>query len=767
MKATLKGGNRFVRFLLSHGEKIGIIAIGACAVMLVWSSLGRDRLDDSQQPDDLNALNSKAVSAVTSFTYSQLPPEEKHPARNYSGQAIEAVKPESFPPWQITMDRPVVTTSGPRTDPVLLTAIDLEVSSDSGYWALGDRETADQRRFDIIKKGKEAALKRQQELERNNRGNNRGNNRDTPGRGGEGGYGEGRMGSGEGGMGYGPNASTGGRGNRENGRRRPKIKEQAVILRPRAGVKLTGIERVEEKSWVTIVGRVPIQDQYQLYEDALANSSGYMPTSDIPNYIGYVVERAEVTPAGQGEWIERDKIAKKSLEKTMGSWPDNPPKVVDPKVYHPFLTYPLPPLLLRGWGEEVTHSTMPLAADVRGRRENEADESSDESSEDKPEGEPEGEKDIFDDGSGNRRDLAAGGRPGEMYGGGYGGEGRGEGMYDGGYGRGEEMYGGGYGGGYGGEGRGEGMGYGEGGMGYGEGGMGYGGGYDGGYGGEGRGEGFGMGYGGGYGRLGSGGTGIGKINLGTFQYDPRESHILLRYFDSEVQPGHRYVYRFRLVLSDVNHDVQEKHLAPEVVARRKKSKKSKYRFTDWSEPSPPIGVALSGRVFVAGAEPARERVVDDEPTATLMVRALNAKPPAEIALSKSFSRGSVINTHEKAAVIWADRYKLEDGTDFDFLTGITLLDCTGGDSLGGKELNAPARALVMDSSGRLTVHSELEDQTDVEEFEQTIATGNNRRGGGYGGRGGEGGYGEGGYGEGRMGEGRMGEGGYGGGEMDR
>ena len=40
MKSKLKSGNPLVRFLLAHGEKLGITAILVCAGMLFWASLG-------------------------------------------------------------------------------------------------------------------------------------------------------------------------------------------------------------------------------------------------------------------------------------------------------------------------------------------------------------------------------------------------------------------------------------------------------------------------------------------------------------------------------------------------------------------------------------------------------------------------------------------------------------------------------------------------------------------------------------------------------
>ena len=48
MKAKLKGANGFVRFLLQHGEKVGIAAILAVAGMLIWSSLGRPVVEETQ-----------------------------------------------------------------------------------------------------------------------------------------------------------------------------------------------------------------------------------------------------------------------------------------------------------------------------------------------------------------------------------------------------------------------------------------------------------------------------------------------------------------------------------------------------------------------------------------------------------------------------------------------------------------------------------------------------------------------------------------------
>ena len=118
-----------------------------------------------------------------------------------------------------------------------------------------------------------------------------------------------------------------------------------------------------------------------------------------------------------------------------------------------------------------------------------------------------------------------------------------------------------------------------------------------------------------------------------------------------------------------------------------------------------------------------------------------------------------MNVVDKANVIWANRFDELKSPEFNFLTGITVLDFTGGEKLGkSKDLLAPSRALLMDAAGHLFVQDEMEDMETVTEYQSIVEAGENTRG-----RGGRGGFGgaEGGYGGGGEG-GFGGEGGYGG-----
>ncbi len=688
--ANLKSGNAIVRLLLRHGEKIGMAGIVVCAGMLFWSAIGRERLGGDRQPENLVKLADNANRHVLSFTWDNLPEEEVIRAETISGEAMEQVVAEHYPRWKYPMNRPVLDPVSLRTDPALLLAEELEVHGDSGLWASADKA--------IIEKQRLAALAEQQKQAKADKAAEDRRRADDPSE--RGGRGAGIFG--------------GGRGEQtERGGRTTPRRDGPIVVNPNSSARLQGFEQISAKSWVTVLAKVPVEKQYEIYDEALQGSSGYDNGRDIPIYRGYVVERAEITETGQGEWKKIASVNSRSLDRELESYPFDALDLIDPRYNHPILTHPLPPLILRDWDKRVSHSSMPLAseAEPEGSRELEEAEESDE---------PAGEEDMFAG--------PAGGRRGEIPGGGYGGRtGRGE--------RGGRMEGGYPGGGYGGRGE-----------------MGYGGEYGGG-----RME---MGQGGAYGGRGGMMGGGRSGSVGVFSWDGKTTHVLFRYFDDNVEPGHQYRYRVRLALADVNHDVNEKHLDRTVLDRRSKIENKslkKFRLTDWSEPSPVASVPLPARIYLVSAEAANENNFSDEPEAKILVKAFNSTLPAEIALEEDFARGSVLNLQEKAKVIWADSTKLEpeqEKEEFNFRTGITVIDFRGGEKLS-RDMTAPARALLMDPSGRLFLQEELDDSEPVAEYQQVIEGGDQRggRNSPYGGGRGEGGgygdpYGEmGGYGE--------------------
>jgi len=726
MKANLKGGNALIRVMLSHGEKLGMFGIVVCTGMLVWSALGVERLEERHTPGELTKQSTEAEQKVSASSYREYPDEDKVIAKELSpGEAeIKRILLEHFPRPFNPFNRPILDPIALRKDPMLFPAEDLEANGDYGLWLVADADT--------IRAKTLAAIDEQQRLDREAE-----EARDRAV----------QEGGAPGERGFRP-AFGGERGARDdatNGRRAPK---GPIVVRPRTGARLQGYEDVVARSWVTVLARVPVKQQYQQYDDTLLSARGYQEAHDIPIYKGYVVQRAEITDQGQGEWKEIAMVGQKTIVEEIATYPVNVPDVIDPGVKHPLLTHPLPPLILREWDKRVSHSSMPLASELDPYEELEDDQDTDAAEE------PLGEQGLFSDPTtegdrarrgfgrdGARSESGRRGGPGQSMRqrGGYGGLG-GE-FGGGGYGGGE-FGGGGYGGrefgagGYGGEGI---MGRGGYGMG-GDGGEGMGGGY-GGFGG------YGGGYGGGVASLGRGSG----VTLDTFRWDRETSHVLLRFFDDskDVVPGHRYRYRVRLALKDVNRGVNEKYLDPTVNERRGANDKG-FRYTQWSKPSGIATVPHPARVHLISAKPAKKSNFAAEGELELLVKALNSQFAAEIFKADFFTRGSVINLRDKASVIVSGEFDPEEDPDeFEFRTGITLVDFQGGHRLHNKnrDLVAPTRALLMDAAGKLFIQSELEDAEGVAEYQEALEQETDsrlRNRGGPGGYGGEGEFGGGG-----------------------
>ena len=651
MQVKLKNSNGLSRFMLAHGEKLGMAAVATVAGLLIYFSLGRDKLGDDKQPPILSQKAQAAEQHVQAVTWESIPVPDKTIAANVIIPArdgvITPVKPGDFPPIASPNPSPIPPIL-PRKDPVLLTLIEPEANGGAGIWMSGDQKAYKANMLKLAQKAQEEEKRREAEREEemedegDRRGRRRGRDRDREG------YGEG--------MDFGAGS---------------KSRDGAIVVQPTGGSVVTGVEDIRNRFWVTVLAKVPIKQQYQMYEDALANARGFNPSVDIPEYLGYQIQRMEITPGGAGKWIALTDVTARGvnggIEGVMKTWPLRTPEVVNPKYIHPILTYPLPPMVIREWGKEVTHSELPLPS---------PDDYLEEMA--PPEAEPTPGEAAEGD---NAFEAAAASRAAPPVGG-YGERGGYEMRGAGGIGRASEM-----------------------------------GAPRSGYGGYAR--------PGGIGRPGEGGMmggmmGGGDLTLGEYVYDPKNEFILFRYFDSRVEPGRQYKYRVRLVLVDVNAMASEKTLDPAVIARKQKG--GKFLFTEWSEETNVATVPQPGLVYVAGAKPASAGNPNAEPEAELIIKSLEPVHAAEIGISSMFTRGAVLDLRQKAQVIWSSLFKPEEGVespDFDFYSGLTLLDFDGGEKLTAN-MQAPARALLMNAGGRMVLQSELDDDLKVRQFEAVI-----------------------------------------------
>ncbi|QDU58419.1 hypothetical protein [Aeoliella mucimassa] len=683
MKGKGNGLAAIKRLALQHGEKVVMVLVVLLAGWLVYATLSHESLPQDKSAQKLVEKANQLDSTVTNYTWQQAVSDSPSDLRIHeemqSAGNVEIASEPYFDPTAPGIDSAMVEPIELRKDPKLLPVADFELNAVTGLFAFNDpdrvRELERQRQLD------EAERMREQEENQNRMAENQPGG--GGGRGGRGGRGVGDFGGGRGGE------FGGGFG----GVTDMTDKRPVPFQIPRAGVEISGEERIRQLSCAVVLAKVPLPEQLKEYKKALANTKSYEPTSDFPQYLGYFVERAEVTDEGELQWsavkfpngmydgrTERSRtvsaVSTEAIDKITFNWAGGMEDVYDPRYGYESLTMPLAPLVGRSWDAMAYMSEVPLASEAEAEMEREAVQPE--------EGAAPVENDGMDLFGGPDNGMMGGGRGGEF--GGRGGEFGGRGGEFGGRG----------GGGF--SGRGGGFG-GRGGEFGGEGGMG-------GRGGGGFSGGRGGGMGGSVGRAGN--------NLKFNEQGELEVEVpflMLRFFDMSVQPGKSYKYRVRLVMADPNYQQRRDNLDPTVVARNPK----KNILGDWSDASPTIAIPSAGRVRVADADPLRDSAYS-EPQVQMLVEAFdidergNARQAAlEL---EDVRRGTVMNYHGEIEMLVDQGRFIKKVEDFTIDTGIVVLDLDGGQKLS-RDMMEPTHALLMDTTGRMYLRDELDDEMEV------------------------------------------------------
>ncbi len=314
---------------------------------------------------------------------------------------------------------------------------------------------------------------------------------------------------------------------------------------------------------MSVVAKVPVKEQRNVYRDTFQNARGeYDEQVDVPVYVGYYVQRAELLPGedpsqlAEARWqavpvcdakgspnpmelgSAMSAATAASLNELAASeWAQGVTEVVDPRYLDPsgILAYPLPPLVGREWGREATHPDIPLGS---GAAEDLTTVAAEAAPAARPERGAKGDQfSLPEQGYAlGRRD--AGGRAGQRMN---------------------------------------------------------------------------------FGERDAGGTGAERRDGGRsgMSLQVMSDAYLVRFFDFKVTPGKRYSYRAQLVMADPNlaPHVKFTYLDAQAADRIKKLPKgpdgrpvpaSTFLRTDWSQPTSPVSVPLDGTVRMAGVQPADE-----------------------------------------------------------------------------------------------------------------------------------------------------------------
>ena len=239
---------------------------------------------------------------------------------------------------------------------------------------------------------------------------------------------------------------------------------------------------------------------------------------------------------------------------------------------------------------------------------------------------------------------------------------------------------------------------------------------------------------------------------------------LIRFYDTDVQPGRIYRYRVRVFLEDPNNPNTDptnglvmvppprRSLSLKVIDRLNKqqadeaTKKIYYVTSDWSEVSSPVSLPSPARAIAGEVEASRYSqsadggvIEQSEPQGSLVAVVWNPDKAIDVGYEDKAVRGSVLNFVRKQFDVLDPVtlvIKLLEG--FTLKSEYLVADLRGGDDLPGdgeKAVVAPGEYLVVDGMGQLTVIDELDDAKDFARytFADEVTTAPRTSGGGPGG----------------------------------
>ena len=615
MSIQLKNASKPKAFFLLHGEKIGVGLIALLAGWLVYASTGQESED--RQPSELSSLVQQTTNRMNGFTWEEALEADPPPplAEDFQAAADETILADQYAVsrqgWNPSPVPPIVL----RRDPVLLPPVALE---GHGYTLLVPfYSDANAKRLALEQRAEEERLERDRAARSrlaDDESGRRGRNADD-------------------------DLESG-----RNARRR-----QGRSNRRQQGASLNGDELIEIRSCAVVLAKVPVMDQLKVYRDTFENALGYQPAKDIPDYLGFFVERAEVRSDGELKWEParlRNGQGGKSLRAvtedtivaSVADWVEEAEPLLDDRYFHPVLTFPLPGLVDRNWGPEVVHSGLPLASDS---------DSSEDDAEDPDALSPldDEEDDLFGGAnSGRTSERASRRQPGRR----LGSRGNSE--------QGERSHG--------------------------------------------------------PAKRGIRGPRGSRGGRQTEDFAADFMMARYLDFDVRPGRRYKYRFRLILLDANGKGQTRGVYLEKDVKKRVDATKRTRLPFvmTEWSEPSRAISIPLAGSVLVAEAQQSVTSGTTVNLVVQSFGRGDDGRAMQGAIEKEKIRPGSVMNMRERDVEILDKGYWTK--MDFTFRTGVTLLDVEGGRKLS-KKITAPASVLLMDATGRLRVRDQVSDQSEV------------------------------------------------------
>ncbi len=623
-------------FLLMHGEKFAVAIVVALAGYFMFSGYNTKTIDPSKTTDDLVTMASSARNEVAQNHWEAIAPSRPKESNFRLQSELSRSETQAAPYRTDVFEGGVRSRGGKRGDPELLAPVNLQTEAFMGAIAANSTQKA---MIDSLP----AALPVGEKRGRRTR------EEDTT-------TAIERMMAEGYDFGYQPDKS-------------------ATQQTDTTGLALDNAKTIvpQYATFASVTAAVPHEKLVENYNAEFESAPDYNPNRDTPNYLGFEVQRVDVTTITDlstltdADWQTLPDVAPEEYAKRVEKWPGTADETANETYVSEKLTMKIPPILISRYDRLVDNPKVPQI---------------------------------------NKRPQAASG-------GGYGGGAN----YGSGYGQSSEPN---YGAGYG------------------------------------AGASYGAGYGGGAGSNYGGNAAVPEEDLSEQSKAETASEFkLLRFFDFNVQPGHIYVYRVRVVLEDPNYPrsktlqpktstmkpetvqrVQDLQMADEKrLAADKKAKRTSRLETKWSEPSPPVTIPSRSRLFASKVDKRMQQFkhasgADVNIIGSLASNVVYGEWDPKLAtfvpsFSDRFGVGTVFggDTGNESFIDVIDPIskKVKEVQGYRYANTVTVTDISGGDRLVDSppknDLASGGQIVAFDSaSGELIVSREFDDYTQFRLF---------------------------------------------------
>jgi hypothetical protein len=284
---------KFKELFVEHVEKAVFAVMGVCLLMFIISAIGHEKLPPDSVPLRLEAASKLANDHVQK---SELNEEEicSKDKPKYADRVQRDPVKLAIYESKVPINAPIIESRVTRDEPLFRSVRDLRVTPGVGPIATVDPNAQQNQQQPLIRRNPRIAVEQE-----------------------------------------------------------PTVEKRRVEDGRKVGVRVNKDTKLVVKYWAMVTALVPVREQKAEYLKAFENAVSYDSEQDVPRYVGYLIERAEVVSGDMRnlKWTQVN-----ADEDFMYTWTEEAQERVMPEYVFPLFVIPLAPRYGSDWVDDIGHA---------------------------------------------------------------------------------------------------------------------------------------------------------------------------------------------------------------------------------------------------------------------------------------------------------------------------------------------------------------------------------------------------------------------------